>query len=414
MTAGQFMDPDGIAILPTTVQQVLTDLTAHVTDHAVGLRYGVSAGFPKFREALSQLVFGPDSEVVRERRVACVQTEGGTHALRLMLDFLQDPDSGVRARTLHVSDPAWANYPGIAKRAGFELQRYPYYDRETQSVDFDRMTGYLEKLPAGSVVSFQVSCHNPSSRDLTPAQWRELAALSARKQFVVSLDMAYHGLANDLDIDAHPPRLFADAKVPTFVNYSCSKNMGLYGGLRLGALMVLTDSPETTQRVEGRLGGEHIRTVVSQASHFPARIAAEILTNTEYFEQWRGELHRIREQLQACRSRFADAFQKEGLNLEYVRDGHGLFALLPRQDAAFLEILPKVGVHTVQDRICLWGEPQVAEYTARGYAEALSRAPQVSHQGEIEFPELPPSFEGGSLPKNRLEFGGGPLGLGGC
>ena len=73
-------------------------------------------GIAAYDQAAQDLVFGADSEVVKSRRVATVQTLGGTGALKVGADLLRQVNP--RAHVL-ISAPSWENHRALFTRAGF-------------------------------------------------------------------------------------------------------------------------------------------------------------------------------------------------------------------------------------------------------------------------------------------------------
>ena len=84
------------------------------------------SGIPAFTSGVQKLIFGPDSEVVKTKRAATVQSLGGTGALKVGADFLatvlKNPEAVVSA-------PTWQNHVAIFESAGFKVGSYPYYDK---------------------------------------------------------------------------------------------------------------------------------------------------------------------------------------------------------------------------------------------------------------------------------------------
>ena len=145
------------------------------------------AGNRPFAEALTKLTLGDAHPAIAARRVASLQTPGGSGALRLAAELLK---LAGYAGAVHVSDPTWANHVPLMSGAGLATLAYPYYDRATGGVLTGRMLEALEALEPGSVVLLHASCHNPTGADLRPADWERLAELLARRRLVPLVDLA--------------------------------------------------------------------------------------------------------------------------------------------------------------------------------------------------------------------------------
>jgi aromatic-amino-acid transaminase len=206
-------------------------------------------GIAPYRQLVQDLVFGAQHEAVRSRRIATVQTLGGSGALKLGADFIRHyfPDAEV-----WLSDPTWDNHLAIFQGAGLRTHSYPYYDAATGSLRFDAMLQTLRELPSGSVVLLHASCHNPTGVDLSREQWQQLIPVIVERGLIPFVDMAYQGFGDGLDEDAWSVRALADAGAQAFVANSFSKNFSLYGE-RVGGLSVVCNDAATAGNVLGEL-----------------------------------------------------------------------------------------------------------------------------------------------------------------
>ena len=81
---------------------------------------------PAIARACRSSSSAPGIRPVAEKRVATIQTIGGTGAVGIAADFLAKHCPG---RSVLVSDPTWENHHGLFQRAGFKTTTYPYWDR---------------------------------------------------------------------------------------------------------------------------------------------------------------------------------------------------------------------------------------------------------------------------------------------
>jgi aromatic-amino-acid transaminase len=205
-------------------------------------------GHALYREGVQKLVFGDKHPALAEKRVATIQTIGGTSAVGIAADFLAKHCPG---RTVLVSDPTWENHHGLFQRAGFKTTTYPYWDRANRSVDFDGMVKALEAAENGSIVVLQPVCHNPTGVDLDERQQAAVTDVLLAKHHIVVFDMAYQGFGTGLDEDAAFVRRYAE-RASCLVANSFSKNFSLYGE-RCGGLSVVCRDADEAERVLGVL-----------------------------------------------------------------------------------------------------------------------------------------------------------------
>jgi aspartate/tyrosine/aromatic aminotransferase len=71
----------------------------------------------------SKVILGADSPLIKEKKVAVVQSLSGTGALRICAEFLSIYNPGT---VVYVSDPTWTNHHNIFKKAGLEVKTYRY------------------------------------------------------------------------------------------------------------------------------------------------------------------------------------------------------------------------------------------------------------------------------------------------
>ena len=206
-------------------------------------------GIAAYDKAVQGLVFGADSEVVQQGRVATIQALGGTGGLKVGADFLKRLHP--QAKVL-ISDPSWENHRALFTQAGFPVETYPYYEAATRGIAFEALLAKLAASPAGTIVVLHACCHNPTGCDLSPAQWEQVIAAVKRHDLVPFIDMAYQGFGFGLAEDGAVVRQFLAAGLDFFVSTSFSKSFSLYGE-RVGALSVVCSSKDEAVRVLSQL-----------------------------------------------------------------------------------------------------------------------------------------------------------------
>lgn len=239
--------------------------------------------------------------------MASLQTLSGTGALHLASLFLSTYLPEDRAKTVHVSDPPYANHVPILAHVGLETSLYPYYSTKSKKLELGKWLEYMQNIPDGSIVLLHACAHNPTGLDPTQSQWKRICATMKAKHHVPFFDSAYQGFASgDVDSDAWAIRHFIDQAFDTvFIAQSYAKNMGLYGE-RVGCLHVVSPSPSAADRVLGQIKRLQ-RVENSTPPAYGSRVAATILNDEEIYAQWLRDLRtmsgRIREMRWTLRSK---------------------------------------------------------------------------------------------------------------
>jgi aromatic-amino-acid transaminase len=254
------------------------------------------SGAAEYRSGLQALVFGSDCRALAEKRIATLQSIGGSGALKIASDFLRRYFPGSQ---IWISDPSWENHRAVFEGSGFSVNTYPYYDAASGGLRFEEMLQSLKALPARSIVLLHACCHNPTGVDLSREQWQALIPVLLDRDLIAFIDMAYQGFGDGIEEDAYAIRTLTDAGIPCVVATSFSKNFSLYGE-RCGGLSVVCANPTESTNVLGQL----MRTVRANYSNPPthgARIIARVLGNPALREQWQHELTGMRERIKAMR-----------------------------------------------------------------------------------------------------------------
>jgi len=184
----------------------------------------------------------------------------------------------------------------------------------------------LSALPAGAIVVLHACCHNPTGVDLTKEDWSSVLEIVRLRGLVPFLDLAYQGFAEGLEADAYAARLFTEAMTPVFLSSSFSKSFSLYGE-RVGALSVVTASPEEAARVLSNLK-RVVRATYSNPPTHGSEIVATVLTNPQLRALWDRELGAMRDRIKSMRKRLVDSIHARAPNADFsfVLKQRGMFS----------------------------------------------------------------------------------------
>ncbi|MCV2420575.1 amino acid aminotransferase [Paucibacter sp. DJ2R-2] len=308
-------------------------------------------GIAAYDKAVQGLVFGADSVVLADKRVATVQAIGGTGGLKIGADFLKRLNPGARVL---ISDPSWENHRALFTNAGFQVDTYPYFDAANLGVNFEGMLAALNAAAAGTVVVLHACCHNPTGYDLTSAQWSQVVEAVKARGLVAFLDMAYQGFGEGIAEDGAVIQQFLAAGLDFFVSTSFSKSFSLYGE-RVGALSVVCASSEEAGRVLSQLKIV-IRTNYSNPPTHGAQVVATVLSSPALRALWEEELAGMRLRIRAMRTALVSALQAAGVkqDLSFVTRQKGMFSYSGLSAAQMQRLRTEFGIYGVDSgRICV-------------------------------------------------------------
>ncbi|MFT4204963.1 MAG: amino acid aminotransferase [Chitinophagaceae bacterium] len=323
------------------------------TQNAASL-YLPMAGLASYCSHVQELQFGADAKALQKKRIATIQTLGGSGALSIGAFFLKRwfPDA-----TLYVSDPTWENHIAIFENAGFSVKKYPYFNADTLEVDFEAMCAFLERLPHGSIVLLHPCCHNPTGCDLTETQWDRLVALLQKKQLIPFLDMAYQGLGRGFEKDAYAIRRLEAENMRFLLSYSFSKIFSLYGE-RVGALSVVCGDQREAETVLSQLKVT-VRRIYSSPPAFGAHIVNIVLSDPELKNLWFSELEAMRTRIVSMRQMLAEELINAGAepcDTAYLTRQNGMFSFANLTTGAVRHLREAYGIYIVGNgRICVAG-----------------------------------------------------------
>jgi aromatic-amino-acid transaminase len=303
-------------------------------------------GLAAYDSAVRELVFGSKKD-----NVVTVQALGGTGGLKIGADFLKQVNP---AAQVWISEPSWENHRQLFEQAGFTVKSYRYYDPKTHGLDFAGMQESLDRIPAGSIVVLHACCHNPTGVDLTKDQWGTVLEIVRSRGLIPFLDLAYQGFAEGIEEDAYPARLFAGAMTPVFLSSSFSKSVSLYGE-RVGALSVVTASPDEAKRVLSHLK-RIVRTNYSNPPTHGGEIVATILASSELSNLWEKDVAEMRDRIKAMRRALVDGIHKRvpGSDFSFVLKQRGMFSYSGLSKEQVARLRAEYSIYTIDTgRICV-------------------------------------------------------------
>ncbi|WP_392562903.1 amino acid aminotransferase [Orbus sturtevantii] len=350
LSIGYYYDEQGVVPRLNCVKKATDYL--YQTNHGASL-YLPMSGLPSYCSAIQTLLFGAESSSVKARRIATIQTLGGSGALKVGADFLfrYFPSSQV-----WVSDPTWDNHVAIFNGAGFTVNYYPYFDQKTGGVNFDGMLQTISQLPVKSIVLLHPCCHNPTGADLTNEQWDKVISVLKEKDLIPFMDIAYQGFGKGIDDDAYAIRALAASGLCGLVGNSFSKTFSLYGE-RVGGLSVLCEDKQAASRVLGQLQFT-VRRNYSSPANTGAQIVSYVLNQPELNAIWVNEVNTMRERIAHMRLTLVDTLKQlePDRDLSFLLQQQGMFSYTGFTKQQVERLKTEFGVYLIgSGRMCVAG-----------------------------------------------------------
>ncbi|GHS69747.1 aminotransferase [Enterobacter kobei] len=350
LSIGLYYNEEGI--IPQLQAVAEAEARLNAVPHGASL-YLPMEGLNAYRNTIAPLLFGADHPVLAQKRVATIQTLGGSCALKVGADFLKKyfPDSGV-----WVSDPTWENHVAIFEGAGFNVETYPWFDSETNGVRVEALLEKLKTLPARSIVLLHPCCHNPTGADLTNDQWDAVIEVLKARNLIPFLDIAYQGFGAGMEDDAYAIRAVASAGLPVLVSNSFSKIFSLYGE-RVGGLSVVCEDAEAASRVLGQLKAT-VRRIYSSPPNFGAQVVATVLGDEQLKASWLAEVESMRKRILSMRQELVNVLKEAvpGHNFDYLIRQRGMFSYTGLSAAQVDRLRDEFGVYLIASgRMCVAG-----------------------------------------------------------
>lgn len=307
----------------TPIMQAVKKAEERLLEQETTKNYLSIDGVAEFNAKTKELLFGANSEVVKNNRAKTVQSLGGTGALRIAAEFIKRQ---TKAQNVWISTPTWPNHNAIFNAVGMTIREYRYYDAEKKALAWDELLADLSQAQAGDVVLLHGCCHNPTGIDPTPAQWQQLAELSAKNGWLPLFDFAYQGLANGLEQDAVGLRTFAANHKELLVASSFSKNFGLYNE-RVGAFTLVAENEQIAATALTQVK-TIVRTLYSNPASHGANTVSIVLRDEKLRAEWEAELTEMRERIKKMRHLFVQLLKEYGAqqDFSFIIQQNGMFS----------------------------------------------------------------------------------------
>lgn len=341
----------------TPILRSVKEAEQRLLDTQMSKSYLGPEGNLAFAAALKRLVMGDDA------RIACVQTPGGTGALRLAMEVITRANTGA---TVWVGTPTWPNHNALLAATHLPVRSYRY--TTAAGIDFSGMLKALSGARRGDVVLLHGCCHNPSGADLSTTQWAELAEILATRGLLPLIDLAYQGLGEGFEADGDAVLKLLRQCGEGLLAYSCDKNFALYRE-RVGALFVLAKDASTAQTVFSNML-TCARTNWSMPPDHGGAIVQTILDDNALRADWRAELDSMCARIIGLRKALAAAAPQLG----FLALQKGLFSLLPVTPETVAQLKAQYGIYMASS-----GRINVAGFTIETIPQFVDAYNAVTH-----------------------------------
>ncbi|GAB2274709.1 L-asparaginase 1 [Dionaea muscipula] len=324
---GAYRDDNGKPVVLECVRQAERRIAGNLN-----MEYLPMGGSVKMIDESLKLAYGENSEFIKDKKIAAVQSLSGTGACRVFADFQKRfrPDSEI-----YIPVPTWANHHNIWRDAHVPQKTFRYYHPESKGLDFASLIEDIKNAPNGSFFLLHACAHNPTGVDPSEEQWKEISSTFKVKGHFPFFDMAYQGFASgDPERDAKAIRLFIEDGHLIGIAQSFAKNMGLYGQ-RVGCLSVLCEDEKQAIAVKSQLQ-QLARPMYSNPPVHGALIVSTILGDPDLKNLWLEEVKVMADRIIGMRTALQENLEKLGspLSWEHITKQIGMFCysgLTPEQ-----------------------------------------------------------------------------------
>ncbi|KAG7011992.1 Aspartate aminotransferase, mitochondrial [Cucurbita argyrosperma subsp. argyrosperma] len=324
---GAYRDDNGKPVVLECVREAERRIAGNLN-----MEYLPMGGSANMVEETLKLAYGDNSDFVKDKRIAAIQSLSGTGACRIFADFQKRfrPDSQI-----YIPVPTWSNHHNIWRDAQVPQRTYHYYHAESRGLDFAALMDDIKNAPNGSFFLLHACAHNPTGVDPTEEQWREISYQFKVKGHFAFFDMAYQGFASgDPEKDAKSIRIFLEDGHHIGIAQSYAKNMGLYGQ-RVGCLSVLCKDEKQAVAVKSQLQ-QLARPMYSNPPVHGALVVSIILGDPDLKKLWLKEVKVMADRIIGMRTALRENLEKLGSPLpwEHITKQIGMFCysgLTPEQ-----------------------------------------------------------------------------------
>lgn len=295
-------------------------------------------GLPEFKLGVRNLFFDESSDVVKDDRVLVCHMVSGGAALRVAGEVIYR----FLPKKIHLSNETFGPYKNIFNK--LEICYYPYYNRDEKRLDIPLMLEYLQKIEDGSVISFQLSSHNPTAMDPNKPEWDQICEVMKQKRHFALFDVAYLGYGSgSIEEDLYPIHNFSQNKVEMMITFCTGKSFTNCSD-DVGALLFVLNKKEPLPKIQ-----THIvvlcRSIFSFVSLYGSRLIEKILMTPELKSLWIEEQKTVFNRIVKLRNLVMQEIEKRNCtHLNYLKKQTGLYIYLDFTDKQINHLIEKYSI----------------------------------------------------------------------
>ncbi len=289
-------------------------------------------------------------------KVALQATCGGTQACRLFGDLAFEAKGKI---PIYIGTPTWSNHFDVFK--ALDIRKFNHLS-EGGEVNFTEYKRVSENAEKGAILMLHGGLtHNPSGKNLSLEQIKELIPIWKERQIFIFIDHAYLGFGLGLEEDKKFAKICFENLEQVALSLSFSKNASLYEH-RTGVLMIKDGDKEAVASQLGQLARESI----SMAPGIGQEIMLNIFKN--HLSQWEAELEEVRQDIEERKLSLLDGL---GESFASALTSRGMFGLLPFTPEQVQKLKSEYSIYLPNNaRINFAGIPKKAiEYLREGFGK---------------------------------------------
>jgi aspartate aminotransferase len=309
--------------------------------------YKTPAGNHEYCEKILDLVLGKQILDERSNKIGSIQIPGAGSGLRVAAELIK---RNSKNRHISIPEPTWGQQTFMFEKAGLQITKHSYYNKENNFLDFDNMINDLKKLKAGDSLLLHGCCHNPTGADLSLEQWEQVAHVCLKKGILPFIDLVYQGLGKGIEEDVLGIRKLVQIVPETIITVSSSKTFGVYRD-RCGLIAVITDLERVKSKSLEIMLSEIARELYFHPPDHAASVINLLLENHKLKNDWLLEIGSMQKRIMSLRNKLTLSLQQNQQSdfFSFLKVQSGMFSLLPISNQGVMSLRNENAIYLMPD-----------------------------------------------------------------